>query len=63
MDNISDIPQLSTNEKAGLKGAVTENGRIPDSREMLTIFTKVGNRGSTHSLTILVQRSLKNDLF
>ena len=28
MDNISDIPQLSTNEKAGVRGVVAENGRI-----------------------------------
>ena len=29
-------------------------GSVPDSREMFMILTKVGNKGSTHSFTILV---------
>ena len=28
VDNILDIPRLSTNEKAGVRGVVAENGRI-----------------------------------
>ena len=28
MDHISDIPRLSTNEKAGVRGVVAENGRL-----------------------------------
>ena len=28
MDNISDRPRLSINEKAGVKGVVAENGRM-----------------------------------
>ena len=28
VDNISDIPQLSTNEKAGVGGVAAEGGRI-----------------------------------
>ena len=28
VDNISDIPRLSTDEKAGVRGVVAENGRI-----------------------------------
>ena len=31
VDNISDIPRLSTNEKAGVRGVVAENGRIVDT--------------------------------
>ena len=29
-------------------------GTVPDSREVFMILTKVGNKGSTHSFTILV---------
>ena len=33
VDNTSDIPRLSTNEKAGVRGVVAENGRIINSQE------------------------------
>ena len=29
-------------------------GTVPDSREVFMILTKVGNKGLTHSFTILV---------
>ena len=33
VDNTSDIPRLSANEKAGVRGVVAENGRIINSQE------------------------------
>ena len=30
VDNVSDIPRLSTNEKARVRGVVAESGRMPN---------------------------------
>ena len=32
VDNIPDIPRLSTNEKAGLRGVAAESGRMQDTQ-------------------------------
>ena len=44
VDNIPDIPRLSTNEKAGVGGVAAESGRMLNTHCSFTISTSVGSQ-------------------
>ena len=48
MDNIPDMPRLSTNEKAGVGGVATESGKMPQWHVFLIT---IDNNASKYSAT------------